>query len=460
MDGPMPVCNGPAPVCNGPVCYGQLTNIIDSIELPNVFTPNEELEIIETAYSLILELLYTEPMLYIHANFHKHVLYEVTELLSEQFASTISYDICDEISSCVEQAMKLFYTLIAPKRSFKNTFIRNASKKLINKQRIKDKITYLQNIIQPEQRTTEWYNFRYKYLTASSIWKAFISESTRNQLIFDKCKPLNLEKYNHTSTDSPMHWGHKYEPVSIKLYEMLFQTKVSDFGCIPHKTTAFLAASPDGINTLESSERYGRMLEVKNIVNRVIDGIPKMEYWIQMQLQMEVCNLNECDFLETRFKEYLDEEEFLKDSYDVTNICKTKDNKQKGVIMQFIVNGQPHYEYAQLNANSQQMATWEETMMEKHATDMWIKHIYWRLDELSCVLVLRNKFWFNRAIPVLIELWETIEYEKINGYQHRMPKKKIKLNDNKSSIVTESKCCIESLEEFNINTDMLCDIIG
>ena len=47
------------------------------------------------------------------------------------------------------------------------------------------------------------------------------------------------------------------------------------------------------------------MLEIKNIVNREINGIPKKEYWIQMQLQMEVCDLGECDFLETRFKEII-----------------------------------------------------------------------------------------------------------------------------------------------------------
>ena len=118
-------------------------------------------------------------------------------------------------------------------------------------------------------------------LTASSIWKAFISESTRNQLIYDKCSPIDIDKYKRFSTASPMHWGQKYEPVSIEWYEQKYKTKVSDFGCIPHKTISFLAASPDGINTSLESERYGRMLEVKNIVNRDITGIPKMEYWIQ-----------------------------------------------------------------------------------------------------------------------------------------------------------------------------------
>ena len=40
----------------------------------------------------------------------------------------------------------------------------------------------------------------------------------------------------------------------------------------------------------------GRMLEVKNMYNRDINGIPKEEYWIQMQIQLETCNLECCDF--------------------------------------------------------------------------------------------------------------------------------------------------------------------
>jgi len=419
------------------MCADELINIIDTFTAPSVFTVNEELALVETASTLINDLLDTEPMLYIQPYFHEYVIIEVTELIMDQLAEAITYDIEDDVTLCVEQAMKLFYTRIAPKRSFSKTFIRTKP----NIAKLKEKITYLQNIPQPEQRTTEWYNFRYKFLTASSIWKAFISESTRNQLIFDKCKPLNVEKYSHTSLDSPMHWGHKYEPVSVILYELLYKTHVSDFGCIPHKTLGFLAASPDGINTSETSDRYGRMLEIKNIVNRDIDGIPKMEYWIQMQLQMEVCNLNECDFLETRFKEYADEDAYLLDTDSDTDINKTQDGQQKGMMIQFMSNGQPHYEYAPLNISRADQLLWEEAMMDKHCNDIWCKNIYWRLDELSCVLVLRNKFWFKAATPILIELWKTIEHEKINGYAHRSPNKKIKLDTN--NIVQSGKCFID-----------------
>ncbi len=416
-----------------------LENILDTFTAPSLFTEDEEIALIDTAYSLINDLLAKDAMLYIQPYFHDYVIIEVTELLLEQLADSIASDIENEVTLCVERAMSHFYTKIAPKRSFHKTFIRCPP----NMVKLRAKITYLQEVPQPDQRTPAWYNFRYKYLTASSIWKAFISESTRNQLIYDKCKPLNVEKYSHTSLESPMHWGHKYEPVSIQLYETKYETKVSDFGCIPHNTLDFLAASPDGINTLESSPRYGRMLEIKNIVNRDIDGNPKMEYWIQMQLQMEVCNLNECDFFETRFKEYADEEAYVADSYRPegaeADINKTHTGEQKGRMIQFIVKGQPHYEYAPLNIPSTALGKWEEAMMEKHCNDLWGKTIYWRLDEMSCVLVLRNKFWFKAAVPILTDLWKTIEYEKAHGYEHRSPNKKVKLNN----IIVVKKCLID-----------------
>jgi hypothetical protein len=73
-----------------------------------------------------------------------------------------------------------------------------------------------------------------------------------------------------------------------------------------------------------------------------------------MQLQMEVCNLNECDFLETKFIEYENYDEFKQDStteldtddVEFLNLCKSKDNKVKGVIIHFHQKtGYPFYDY-------------------------------------------------------------------------------------------------------------------
>jgi hypothetical protein len=105
----------------------------------------------------------------------------------------------------------------------------------------------LQNIPQPEQRTLQWYVFRNSTLTASNIYKIFCSECSQSQLILEKCQSSDASKYKNNNLNSPMHWGQKYEPVSILYYEHLNNTKVSEFGCIPHANYSYIAASPDGI---------------------------------------------------------------------------------------------------------------------------------------------------------------------------------------------------------------------
>ena len=59
---------------------------------------------------------------------------------------------------------------------------------------IGDRINALRNKPQPDQRTTEWYLFRGKHITASSAWKSFESQKTQNQLIYSKCAPIDVRK--------------------------------------------------------------------------------------------------------------------------------------------------------------------------------------------------------------------------------------------------------------------------
>jgi hypothetical protein len=172
--------------------------------------------------------------------------------------------------------------------------------------------------------------------------------------------------------------------------------------------------------------------------------------------------------LETRFKEYADEEAYVLDSYQGECDCdcdcecslnynKTQEGEQKGVMIQFIVHGQPFYEYAPLNVTKAALTAWEAAMMEKHHNDMWCKNIYWWLDELSCVLVLRNKFWFKAAVPILTDVWKTIEHEKVHGYEHRSPNKKVKM-DSAPNILS-GKCLIDlsAMDEDEYNSELILD---
>ena len=239
-------------------------------------------------------------------------------------------DIYDDIYDLVEQIVDLeLNNLDMPKRSLTMTLETIEDFNDETKDEIRNKLEILKNIPQPQQKSLDWYHFRYNLISASNLWKIFGTESQKNSLIYEKCKPLDLSRceIQNYSSSGPMHWGVKYEPVTILIYEDMYKTKVEEFGCIQHPEYNFIGASPDGLNIDETNNKFGKMLEIKNIVNREITGIPKTEYWIQTQIQMETCDLNECDFVETRFKEIEKEDEFY-------NLSTKHD--YKGVILHFI----------------------------------------------------------------------------------------------------------------------------
>jgi putative phage-type endonuclease len=306
---------------------------------------------------------------------------------------------------------------------------------------ITEKIRTLREKPQPEQRTPEWYERRNNLITASAASKAFGSQASINQLVYEKCKN---QSSSHTSSppaplqgsvNSPLHWGQRYEPLTVMVYEHRNHTKLGEFGCIQHDTHTFIGASPDGINIDATSQIYGRMVEIKNIVNREITGRPKEEYWIQTQIQMEVCDLDECDFVETRFKEYESKEDY--DADGTTTQGYTADGNEKGVILWFqtspALTQQGYvsppiqlYEYAPIGATPYEYDKWEAEIFTKHQRlgSIWVRTIYWYLDQYSCVLVRRNRLWFECAVPVLQQVWETIENERRTGYEHRAPAKR------------------------------------
>ena len=308
--------------------------------------------------------------------------------------------------------------------------IENEEKEKNDIELLEKQIEYLRNVIQPVQRTKEWYECRNNLLTASNAYKALGTQTDINSLIYEKCS--SVKSFKNNNINSPLHFGQKYEPLSVMFYEKIYETKIEDFGCITHKIYKFLGASPDGINVNKNSNLYGRMLEIKNVVSRTINGIPKKEYWIQMQLQMECCDLNETDFLETKFIEYETKEDYDEDG----DFSLSKDNKYKGTILMFYKNGNPYYEYKPINIKKiDEYEKWYNLTIDKNNDKTFIKELYWKLITFSCILVKRDKEWFNKNIEQFKNIWTIILEERINGeYIKRIPKKKIKIQKITSNI--------------------------
>ena len=436
----------------------ELKNIIDEIlpeEDPPLFNEEEDyLNFIETALVIMEQYIDENHTIITDPDFNEIFIEDVTELFYLQFENFVYQNESteDDIDDLLEEAFSIFFTTIYQDRSSVDNETYTVESNEFTKNIIENKLNYLRSLPQPVQRTPEWYDFRHNLITASNAYKAFESQSTINQLIYEKCQPIKIndDKSQMVNVNSTFHWGQKYEPLSVQIYEFLNNTTIEDFGCIQHNKYKFLGASPDGINIDPKSEKYGRMLEIKNIVNREITGIPKKEYWVQTQLQMEVCDLDECDFLETKFVEYPDSASFFNDGKE-----KTDKNEHKGIIMYFNTkDAKPFYIYKPLSlTNNEDILKWEEDMLDKYQSIeynmMWIKNHYWKLEKLSCVLILRNKKWFQDNIGQIENVWNIILKERETGYQHRAPNKRVKKDTINVNTEFQGKGCLINITKLH-----------
>jgi putative phage-type endonuclease len=417
------------------------------------------MDFLETAIHLMDIYVDENPTAVTEPDFEEVFKETITDLFLVQFEE-MEDDVEEEIEDILKDAFDIYFSTFYQCRSLRveDETVKDEDKdKEEEMETLAEKIQELRSLPQPTQRTKEWYHFRHNLITASNAYKAFESQATKNQLIYEKCQPIpdsnsSTEPTQMVNVNSTFHWGQKYEPLSVMMYEDLYNTKIEDFGCIQHKTHKFLGASPDGINVdSNNTELYGRMLEIKNIVNREITGIPKKEYWIQTQLQMEVCDLDECDFLETKFVEYENSIAYYNDCQDSSKSFLSQKKERKGIIMYFSTKeGRPHYAYLPLQlTNEEHITQWEENTLDNfEGLGMtWIKNCYWKLEKLSCVLITRNKKWFLDNIGAIADVWSIIERERITGYEHRAPVKRVKKESSSSSSSSFVGCYLKITKE-------------
>jgi len=448
----------------------------DSVLSCATITPDDYAELTITAYVMMDEYTDTNILSMSSPSFYTKMVTHITELLYTDMNSsyTNEYDndsvdthMMNELHDFVEQTLEVWKGIThIPPRSIIQHESEIVERTFNETNNLKCKIAELIRAQQPSQRTSDWYNARYQLITASNLWKVFGSQSQINSLIYEKCKPLELTIHEPSNiyTEGPMQWGVKYEPVTIQIYEKMYDTSVGEFGCITHPKYPYIGASPDGINIRPGNKLYSRMLEIKNIVNREITGIPKEEYWIQTQIQMETCDLDECDFVETRIKEYETEDAFYQD-------CE---HEYRGIVLHFItrpptvitvdtkLSNTPSYVYMPLSVP-----------LDKHSVEFWtdeqrknmipenkvlFARNYWYLDQISCVLIQRNREWFATAVPIIQQVWDTIVKERVEGYEHRASKKRIPKEramsilgeDGTVSIPDKTFCLIRLDENGNV----------
>lgn len=298
----------------------------------------------------------------------------------------------------------------------------------------------LRAIILPEQRTPEWYEMRDSKITASSGATA-ISQNpyeTQYQFILDK-----VEKPPFKSNKFCYH-GKKYEDIATFIYEYRMNAETAEFGLIEHPKHKYLGASPDRICTSykldkkHKSKFVGRMLEIKCPLSRKIkmegpikDHICPIYYWVQVQLQLECCDLDECDFWQCEIGEYGSREEFIEDT-DPNEPFRSKfTGFEKGCLIQLI----PKKRVVEALEGNYDNVIFEDAIFAYPGTieltpldcDIWVakmmeeidinpkykeysfdRVIYWKLIKSKNVLIERERDWFAENLPEFKKVWDYV----------------------------------------------------
>jgi len=87
---------------------------------------------------------------------------------------------------------------------------------------------------------------------------------------------------------------------------------------------------------------------------------------------------------------------------------------------------------------------WLKEEEEKNIDKEFIDFIYWKIEKISCILVMRNKFWFDSVVNDIEYFWKVIEKERSdNSYKERIKnKRKLELKDNRESNGFEFGKCL------------------
>ena len=239
------------------------------------------------------------------------------------------------------------------------------------------------------QRTTQWYEDMKTMITASEFHKLYSGELTWARLVLSKVHPEVRENRLAVCSEFmlPTDWGIRFEPIVNRYIERLWKCKIYECGRLRHDDHQN-GASPDGIILdSENEERHGRLIEIKCPYSRKIEEqkIPQ-DYWIQMQIQMEVSNLMECEFVEVEI--------LSKTSKNLTpdlNIeCLEKDTI-------YLLEKDGVYSYCYENVPD------GFTIIEE---------IPYAITKMHNVVVQRDTKWYESTLELQTKFWEDVEKAK------------------------------------------------
>ena len=279
----------------------------------------------------------------------------------------------------------------------------------IEEKDVTEQLEWIRNIPQHEQRTPEWFAFRETLISASSLYKIFTSEGTKRSLLKEKIITKPFKK------GPPLIHGIRYEPIAQDAYMKITKSNVTEYGCIRHKQIEHIGASPDGIVTkAEDKKLVGRMLEIKCLYSRQLLGLPKYDYWVQMQMQLEVCDLEYCDFFECAIDEYKSYKELvriMKENRTNEYICYGGIIEAVDVEKDITHTYHSNQYYEIDDKVFEEFEDWKDNKMQEAKEThpgLVITFIGWGLLDYSLVTIKRNREWFSTKTEEISKFWDNV----------------------------------------------------
>jgi putative phage-type endonuclease len=232
-----------------------------------------------------------------------------------------------------------------------------------------------------DQRTDGWHAKRGEMITASEVYSVFGSESARREVLMRKLEP---RKEGTGPPIAALAWGTRFEPVAKRLYEERTKCKITDVSCVQHPVYSFLGASPDGLivpNDPADLKRYGRLVEFKCPMSRVEKPEIPPGYVHQMQMQMECTGIDECEYVEFRFKQV-----------NYTEWARSTEPKGTFVVYD---DGRVVYDVTEVPEDAQM--------------------IYWVLGSIKEDFVPKDPNWLSDHLPALKAFWDEVLQHRANG---------------------------------------------
>jgi len=257
----------------------------------------------------------------------------------------------------------------------------------------------LRSVESTAQHSVEWFQEKRNLVTASEF-STMLTGCARlvKSKVVQRLGDSRSEQTVAIGRLNPMAWGHRYESVIRSIYaKYVAKGEVFDeCGRYYHRTLNRLAATPDGL--VLSGPRAGRILEIKAPVSRDIEEETVPEpYYVQVQVQMEVCDVAAADYCECRIRAGVSWQLPTGALYvGAVAVVGSRDEPSAW-----------QYEYSPI---------YEESAEGRALAEAWqpigdvIEKQLWQVERMQTITLRRNpRWWAAVGLPAYKDFWRTVD---------------------------------------------------